>query len=297
MEALNNRAAFLEQQVTRRAAASFISPQGKHGTSSKRSRMSNRTPTLPEYRLEGSPEEHIAVVTNNQKRCTYCAFLYAKAKLDAAHPLPKVERPTRKCLRCGDHLCYMHFAMFHSEDWIVLLLCCIVVDPALELFDVLSTEGWVPYIAEPDIWMRKNTNEYEYIGVYVDENISEMKMGCWSYPQGNIFNEWWITSSVCSTRSQNSLHHHSNTEINTSEELDIDGISKYQSLMGSTNSVDIATATWNVRFSGEPKDTLPVGISEKWINVASRLIAVMISQILYCSKNTVGHAQSTRVRR
>jgi hypothetical protein len=94
IEALNNRAAFMEQQVTRRAAASFMSPQGKHGTSSKRSRMSNTTPTLPEYRLEGSPEEHIAVVTNDQKRCTYGAFLYAKAKLDA----PTLSRKLRGLL-------------------------------------------------------------------------------------------------------------------------------------------------------------------------------------------------------
>jgi hypothetical protein len=46
IEALYNRAAFLEQQVTTRAAANFISP--KHGTSSKRSRVSNMTHTLPE---------------------------------------------------------------------------------------------------------------------------------------------------------------------------------------------------------------------------------------------------------
>jgi hypothetical protein len=44
-----------------------------------------------------------------------------------------------------------------------------------DLFDVPSTEGWTPCIAEPEKWMRKNGNVYEYIGVYVDDMALGMK--------------------------------------------------------------------------------------------------------------------------
>src|SRR5574339_943080 len=37
------------------------------------------------------------------------------------------------------------------------------------LSDVLRKEGFIPCKAEPDIWMRQNGEQYEYVAVYVDE--------------------------------------------------------------------------------------------------------------------------------
>ena len=38
-----------------------------------------------------------------------------------------------------------------------------------KLSDVLRKEGFVPCKAEPDIWMRQNGDNYEYVAVYVDD--------------------------------------------------------------------------------------------------------------------------------
>ena len=35
--------------------------------------------------------------------------------------------------------------------------------------DVLRKEGFFPCCAEPDIWMRRNGEQYDYIAVYVDD--------------------------------------------------------------------------------------------------------------------------------
>ena len=43
------------------------------------------------------------------------------------------------------------------------------------LADVLRTEGFNPCHAEPDIWMRRNGEIYEYIAVYVDDLAFAMK--------------------------------------------------------------------------------------------------------------------------
>jgi hypothetical protein len=114
IKALNHRAAFDEQQNTRRAVAAFISPNGKGG--SKRSRISNKNPQLPSYRFEGIKDEHIPTISTDQNGCTSCRFEYAKAKLEGTTPLPKVSKPSRKCLRCGDHLCMIHFGPFYGQN-------------------------------------------------------------------------------------------------------------------------------------------------------------------------------------
>jgi hypothetical protein len=43
------------------------------------------------------------------------------------------------------------------------------------LADCLRNIGFVPCKAEPDIWMRRNGNVYEYVGVYVDDLAIAMK--------------------------------------------------------------------------------------------------------------------------
>src|SRR5687767_4709577 len=37
------------------------------------------------------------------------------------------------------------------------------------LCDVLRKKGFSPCCAEPDIWMQRNGEQYEYIAVYVDD--------------------------------------------------------------------------------------------------------------------------------
>ena len=43
------------------------------------------------------------------------------------------------------------------------------------LADILRAEGFTPCCAEPDIWMHRNGEIYEYIAVYVDDLAFAMK--------------------------------------------------------------------------------------------------------------------------
>ena len=43
------------------------------------------------------------------------------------------------------------------------------------LSDVLRKEGFTPCRAEPDIWMRRNGDQYEYVAVYVDDLAFALK--------------------------------------------------------------------------------------------------------------------------
>lgn len=112
--ALNKRAQFIETQRTRTAVAAFTSPssQGKE----KRNRMSAKQPQLPSYRFDGERKDHAQVISKEQRRCTYCKYELAVAKLNGTEPLPNVARPSRKCLVCGDHLCNVHFDLFHTPS-------------------------------------------------------------------------------------------------------------------------------------------------------------------------------------
>jgi hypothetical protein len=167
------------------------------------------------------------------------------------------------------------------------------------LIDVLTAEGWVPCIAEPEIWMRKNGEIYECIGVYVDDmalgmkdpgsfaNILQKKYcfklkgtGPISYHLGAEFFRDKDGTLVISPRkyverminnfewmfkqkpkqASSPIEKGDHPEIDTSDELDVDGISKYQSLMGSTNWVvqlgrfDIATANMTMAgFRANPR--------------------------------------------
>ena len=161
------------------------------------------------------------------------------------------------------------------------------------LFDVLSAEGWEPCTAEPEIWLKQNGNLYEYIGVYVDDMALGMKdpksftrvlitkygfklkgTGPISYHLGAEFIRDKDGTLIISPRkyiermvsnferifhqkpkhASSPLEKGDHPEIDTTNELDLDGISKYQSLMGSTNWVvqlgrfDVATA--NMTMSG-----------------------------------------------
>jgi hypothetical protein len=161
------------------------------------------------------------------------------------------------------------------------------------LFDVLSTEGWTPCNAEPEMWMRKIGNVHEYIGVYVDDMALGMKdplsftrllqikyhfklkgTGPIGYHLGAEFLRDKDGTLLISPKkyvermivnfermfkqkpklASSPIEKGDHPEIDVSEEMDVDGIAKYQSLLGSTNWVmqlgrfDIATA--NMTMSG-----------------------------------------------
>jgi hypothetical protein len=54
IQALNQRAQFMDLQSTQRATAKFVSPNKASGP--KRTRMSSMNPQLPAYRFQGDPE-------------------------------------------------------------------------------------------------------------------------------------------------------------------------------------------------------------------------------------------------
>jgi hypothetical protein len=78
--------------------------------------MSSTNPQLPAYRFQGDPEQHVPYVGKEQRACTYCKYLFAIAKKDGDNPLPEVARPSRRCFLCNDHLCSLHFELFHSKE-------------------------------------------------------------------------------------------------------------------------------------------------------------------------------------
>jgi hypothetical protein len=84
--------------------------------------MSSTNPQLPAaYQLQGDPEQHVPFTTIGKERraCTayYCKYLFAIAKKDGDNPLPEIARPSsRRCFLCNDHLCSLHFELFHSKE-------------------------------------------------------------------------------------------------------------------------------------------------------------------------------------
>jgi hypothetical protein len=76
--ALNHRTQFVETARTRTAVASFASPVAR--TQQRRKRMSRKNPALPSYCLQRDRSNHVPIVVlREQKRCTYCKWLYACA--------------------------------------------------------------------------------------------------------------------------------------------------------------------------------------------------------------------------
>ena len=153
--------------------------------------------------------------------------------------------------------------------------------------DTLTDMGFFPSKAEDDIWMRRNGDIYEYIAIYVDDlcivakdpksitdtlkNVYDFKLkntGEISYHLGcDFFRD--NTDTLCispktyiqkmketyermfgtAPKSFTSpLENNDHPELDTSEELDVNGIKKYQSLIGalqwavSIGRMDITTA-------------------------------------------------------
>ncbi|KAG7338421.1 PB1 domain containing protein [Nitzschia inconspicua] len=111
--ASNKRAMSVEAQRPGTDISPFTSPASPRA-SNKRTRMSSKKPHLPLHRFDGEGKNHVAVIVKEQRRCTYCKYEFAMAKLNGTHPLPTVARPSRKCSTCGDHLCKPHFEVFHQ---------------------------------------------------------------------------------------------------------------------------------------------------------------------------------------
>jgi hypothetical protein len=112
--AMNHRAQFIETARTRTAIATLTSPSEKR--KEKRARISAKNPELPPYPLQGDRSNHVAIVVKEQRRCSYCKWQNACAKINGTVPLPAIVRPARKCLACGDHLCHQHFDLFHTPE-------------------------------------------------------------------------------------------------------------------------------------------------------------------------------------
>ena len=153
--------------------------------------------------------------------------------------------------------------------------------------DILSDMGFFPSKAEDDIWMRRNGDIYEYMAIYVDdlcivakdpESIIDTLQNRYNYKLKNtgeisyhlgcdFFKD--STNTLCispktyiqkmkETYEQmfglapksftSPLENNDHPELDTSEELDADGIKKYQSLIGalqwavSIGRMDITTA-------------------------------------------------------
>ena len=110
---MNYRAEFMDQQQTRSVVASFLTPVK---TPAKKKRMSHTDPKLPEHRFLGNEEDHVPVLAKNQERCVYCKYNHFLVKINGQDPLPKISRPQKKCLACGDHLCDLHFTQYHQRE-------------------------------------------------------------------------------------------------------------------------------------------------------------------------------------
>ena len=141
------------------------------------------------------------------------------------------------------------------------------------LADCLSNEGWMPCRAEPDIWIRRQGNTYEYIAVYVDDltlamedpesfiNVLKVKYnfhfkgtGPLTFQLGADFHhdnygtlsmaprkyiERLIKNYECMFGEKpkqtvySPLEKGDHPELNESELLDKEGIAQYQSIIGS----------------------------------------------------------------
>jgi hypothetical protein len=142
-----------------------------------------------------------------------------------------------------------------------------------KLFDILKSEGFTPSHAEPDIWMRRNGDFYEYIGVYVDDlqiasknpqGIIDMleqnhkfklkgtgpltfHLGCdfirdeegylcmapKKYIQRMVDNFEMMFGYKPTTKYRSPLEKNDHPELDDTPELDPTGVRQYQSLIGS----------------------------------------------------------------
>ena len=168
------------------------------------------------------------------------------------------------------------------------------------LADVLRSENFVPSKAEPDIWMRDMKDHYEYIGVYVDDLIISSKnpqsvidmlttkhsfklkgtgpisyhLGCDFYrdedgtlcmaPRKYIERMVKGYEQMFGSKPKHNvtspLEKGDHPELDSSDELDMEGIKKYQSLIGtlqwaiSLGRFDVATAVMTMSsFRAAPR--------------------------------------------
>jgi hypothetical protein len=116
VEALLQRATSSQEQSTR--SRRFTSSPRATSAEKKR-RRSHTNPKLPEHRLNGAKEDHIAGIDKNKQRaCIYCSYL-AQLSVSAGVPkddLPKVRRVSRYCISCRDYICKDHFTVFHTAS-------------------------------------------------------------------------------------------------------------------------------------------------------------------------------------
>jgi hypothetical protein len=165
--------------------------------------------------------------------------------------------------------------------------------------EVLQSMGFTPSKAEADIWMRENNDLYEYIAVYVDDLLIAARdpndiiqtlqeqhkfklkgVGPLTYHLGcdyfrdtdgtlcygprkyiNKIMDQYESLFGCKPREYTSpLEKGDHPEIDCSEELDDDGIKKYQTMIGclqwavSLGRFDIQTATMTMsRFRAAPR--------------------------------------------
>ena len=91
--------------------------QSPSSSSTKRYRMSNKNPRLPESRCDSSVS-HVAVLAPTQGKCIYCRYLYMRNKLQHPDADPQtwgtIAQPQRKCIGCNQYLCKRCFDPYHD---------------------------------------------------------------------------------------------------------------------------------------------------------------------------------------
>ena len=83
-----------------------------------RFRLSNKNPQLPVDRIN-SLLSHEEITVPRQGRCLYCRYLRMRAKINSPdakdNELPRVARPSKKCLGCDVFLCRKCFDTYHQS--------------------------------------------------------------------------------------------------------------------------------------------------------------------------------------
>ena len=180
------------------------------------------------------------------------------------------------------------------------VLSTIAIDWHERLADCMHNEGWPPCQAEPDIWMRKQGTHYEYIAVYVDDltlamenpesfiqllkdkyNFNFKGTGPLTFQLGADFycntdgilcmaSKKYIECLIASyehifrkkptVNAYSPLEKGDHPELDSLELLDAEGITQYQSLIGSLQwaislgRFDIATAVMSMSsFRAAPR--------------------------------------------
>ena len=84
--------------------------------------MSHKRPTLPDYRFNGMPSEHVPITDEalllpkpTPRTCVYCAYELAMAKILGTE-LPTPKKTIKKCSYCQDYLCKHHFDAYHERN-------------------------------------------------------------------------------------------------------------------------------------------------------------------------------------